>query len=230
MGLAQVPQPFLGMWRRRLLEQDGVKDTTTTVLVIQTEQYHADIRVPANRPTFDHVNCLEDCSLEQLGWLATQQGFTGITQINGNVSEWLRDHDYQPFNHQRDIGEMHFESNDVLVETGVDAEYLEIWERVSDSHRNLTFKEVKGENRHGENVASRLFTANNAFAYIRPRTAQLPIAASMTEAIQQHNPSSEILLDWLDFEISFGEIQDKSFGVISLSTLPFKEGKKVFFD
>lgn len=230
MSVAQVPQPYLGMWRRSLLEQAGVKDTTTTVLVIQTEQYHADIRVPAHRPAFDDINCLEGCTSDQLSWLATQQGFTGITQINGNVSQWLRDHDYQPFNHQRDIGEMHFESNDVLIETGVDAEYLEVWERVPDSHRNLTFKQVSGENRHGEKVPARLFTANKAFAYIRPRTAQLPIAASMVEAIKQHEPSPEKLFDWLDFEISFGEIQDKTHGVITLSTLPFKEGNKVFFE
>lgn len=230
MGLTQVPKAYQGMWRRSLLEQDGISDTTTTVLVIQTEQYHADIRVPTQRPSFDNIHCIEDCTSSQISWLATQQGFTGITQINGNISQWLRDHDYQPFNHQRDIGEMRFESEDVLVETGVDVEYLEVWERVSDSHLNLTFKQVTGENKHGKKVPARLFTANKAFAYIRPRTAQLPIAASMTEAIMEHAPSPDTLSDWLDFEISFGEIQDKTHGVITLSTLPFKEGKKVFFE
>ncbi|MFM9836354.1 MAG: hypothetical protein ACKVOA_09660 [Methylophilaceae bacterium] len=227
MSLSKVPKPYLGMWRRSLLEQAGVSDTTTTVLVIQTEQYHADIRVPAARPDFKETKHLEDCCEEQLSWLATQQGFTGITQIKGNVSQWLRDYDYQPFNHQRDIGEMRFESEDVLVETGVDAEYLEIWNRVLDSNLNLSVSLVMGEDRHQTQVPARLFTANNYFAYVRPRTAQLPIAASMAEAIKQHKPSPETLLDWLDFEISFGEIKDKAHGVITLSTMPFKEGNEV---
>jgi len=229
MGIAQVPKPYLGMWRRRLLEQAGVTDTTTTVLVIQTEQYHADIRIPADRPNFKNANCLEDCNSDQLNWLATQQGFTGITRINGNISQWLRDYDFQPFNHQRDIGEMHFESDDVLVETGVDAEYLEVWERVLDSNVNLSVTHITGENRHQTKVPARLFTANKAFAYVRPRNAQLPLAASMTEAINTYKPNPETLFDWLDFEISFGEIQDKEHGVITLSTIPFKEGNEVAF-
>jgi hypothetical protein len=229
MGIGQVPKAYQGMWRRSLLEQAGVKDTATTVLVIQTEQYHADIRIPAHRPAFDVTKSLEDCSSAQLSWLATQQGFTGITQINSNVSQWLRDHDYQPFNHQRDIGEMIFESDDVLVETGIDVEYLEIWERVPDSHLNLSVTHTSGENRHKTKVPARLFTANKTFAYVRPRSVQLPIAKSMTEAIEHDKPSWETLLDWLDFEISFGEIRDQQHGVITLSTLPFKEGNEMVF-
>ena len=52
-------------------------DTSTLVLVIQTEQYHADIRIPSNRPDFSGIKCLANCSIDQLRWLATQQGFTG---------------------------------------------------------------------------------------------------------------------------------------------------------
>jgi hypothetical protein len=229
MGIAQVPKAYLGMWRRALLEQAGVIDTTTTVLVIQTEQYHADIRIPAYRPQFDNTDYLEDCTSDQLRWLATQQGFTGITQIIGNVSQWLRDYDFQPFNHQRDIGEMNFESDNVIVETGVDVEYREVWERISDSHQNLSVMHMTGENRHGVKVPARLFTANKTFAYVRPRSVQLPIAASMTEAINSYNPNPETVFDWLDFEISFGEIHDQHYGVITLSTLPFKEGKEIAF-
>jgi hypothetical protein len=229
MGVTPVPKAYLGMWRRRLLEQAETIDTTTTVFMIQTEQYHADIRIPANRPNFGDINRLEDCNAEQLNWLATQQGFTGITQINGNVSQWLRDHDFQPFNHQRDIGEMIFESDDVLVETGVDVEYLEIWDRVPDSHLNLTVSHITGENRHKINVPARLFTTNKTFAYVRPRNVQLPSAKNMIEALEHFNPNPETLFDWLDFEISFGEILDPQHGVITLSTIPFKEGNEVVF-
>jgi hypothetical protein len=49
----------------------------------------------------------------------------------------------------------------------------------------------------------------------------------MTEAIELYKPSQEALLDWLDFEISFGEILGEAHGVITLSTMPFKEGNEV---
>jgi hypothetical protein len=225
--MSKVPKPYLGMWRRTLLEQAGVVDTTTLVLVIQTEQYHADIRIPGLRPIFNAINQLEDCSFEQLTWLATQQGFTGITQINGNVSQWLRDHDFQPSNGQRDIGEMKFETDDILIETGVDANYLEIWERVANSHLNLCVRQITGENRHAKKTPARLFTSNNNFAYVRPRNIHLPNAASMSVAIDLYKPSKEELLDWLDFEISFGEIRDERHGYITHSTFPFREGKEM---
>jgi hypothetical protein len=211
------------MWRRTLLEQAGVVDTSTLVLVIQTEQYHADIRIPTDRPGFSGIECLADCSAEQLRWLASQQGFTGITQVNDNISQWLRDYDYQPSNGQRDIGEMTFESADVIVEIGVDAEYREIWQKIKDTQLNLSVKHITGINRHGIELPARLFTAGNHFAYVRPRSAVLPRAASLNEAIDTVNPNRDELLDWLDFEISFGDIQDGLSGKIHHSTLPFRE-------
>jgi hypothetical protein len=37
-----------------------------------------------------------------------------------------------------------------------------------------------------------------------------------------------LLLDWLDFEISFGEIRDPHHGQIRHSTFPFKEGNVMY--
>jgi hypothetical protein len=211
------------MWRRTLLEQAGVIDTSTLVLVIQTEQYHADIRMPSDRPDFSEVECLADCSSEHLRWLCTQQGFTGITEINGNISQWRRDHDYQPSNGQRDIGEMTFESEDVIVEIGIEAEYREIWQKIKDSQLNLSVQHIAGADRHGSELPARLFTAGSQFAYVRPRSTVLPKSASFLDLIDTVKPDNVLLLDWLDFEISFGEIQDKGVGKILHSTLPFRE-------
>jgi hypothetical protein len=225
MSVNKVPKPYLGMWRRTLLEQANVIDTTTFVLVIQTEQYHADMRIPDARPDFSHTDQLEDCTLEQLYWLATQQGFTGITHIEGNTCQWIRDHDFQPSNDQRDIGEMTFESDDIVIETGVDADYREIWERVTDSQIKLSVHQINGTDRHGNKTPARLLTANHSFAYVRPRSVVLPKANSMLEAIESNKPNKDLLLDWLDFEISFGEIIDPHHGQIKHSTFPFKEGE-----
>ena len=227
MSTATVPQQYLGIWQRTLLEHAGEQDTSTFVLWLQTELYHADIRIPADRPTFNSINHLEDCAISQLAWLASQQGFTGVTQINGNLTQWLRDYDFQPASSQRDIGEMIFETGDILVETGVDVHYLERWKKLPNSHLNLNVKQVHGENRHARKIVARLLTANRTFAYVRPRDTKLPNATSLTSAIETFKPSKETLLDWVDFEISFGEIIDDDQGRISHSTFPFREGKTI---
>jgi hypothetical protein len=218
------------MWRRSLLQQANTVDTTTLVLWIQTEQYHVDIRIPASRPILDSVNQLEDYTTEQLTFLTNQQGFTGITQVSGNHAEWLREFDYQPLSSQRDIGEMHFESDSILIENGVDADYLERWVKVPNSHLNLSMKHLAVKDRHSKKVPARLFTSNNTFAYVRPRSRQMPAAESIAAAIDYYQPTKDVLLDWLDFEISFGEIIDKNHGGITHSTHPFREGATFKFN
>jgi len=230
MKLESIPQRYLGMWRRSLFQQANMLDTTTLVFWIQTEQHHVDIRIPASRPIFDSTNQLEDFSVEQLAFLATQQGFTGVTKVKSNLAEWLREFDYQPFSAQRDIGKMHFESDSILIENGVDVDYIERWVKVPYSHLNLSMKHLVVEDRHSKKVPARLFTSNNTFAYVRPRSSQLPPAESISAAIDYYQPSKEVLLDWLDFEISFGEIIDKNHGGITHSTLPFREGATFKFN
>ena len=230
MSLSGVPQSYLGMWRRTLLEQGHTLDATTLVLWIQTEQYHVDIRIPASRPSLESVERLEDYSFEQLVCLASQQGFTGVTQVKRNVAEWLRDHDYQPFNSRRDIAEMRFENDDILIENGIDADYFERWEKVPNSDLNLSIRPCEGQDRHGTKVPARLFTSYKTFAYARPRSKPLPSSDSISEAISTHHPSKEELLDWLDFEISFGEIGDENQGMITHSTFPFREGDTLKFN
>jgi len=229
-----TPNPYHGVWRRTLLQQAGVRDTSTLVFWLQTAQYHADIRVPTARPDFSDVSQLNECSDSHLQWLATQQGFTGITHVAGNTVQWFRDYDYQPTTGARDIAEIQFQSNvnvnDSMIETGLDADYLERWEKIPQSDRHLAYKQYMGENRHKQQVPARLFKANDMFAYVRPRTTTLPKSQSLLAAIQAFQPSKEILLDWLDFEISFGEITDELHGCITHSTLPFREGKALQFN
>ncbi len=229
MQAEMMPKTYHGIWRRTLLAQAGETDTSSFVLWLQTSEYHADIRLPASRPSFENVSQLEACSAEQLGWLATQQGFTGVTQVHGNTVQWVRDYDYQPSTGARDIAEIQFQSkdslNDTMIETGLEAVYLEHWEKIPQSDSHLTYSQCMGENRHKQAVPARLFKANDMFAYVRPRITSLPKAESLIVAIEAYQPSRDTLLDWLDFEISFGEIKDALHGYITHSTLPFREGK-----
>ena len=65
--------------------------------------------------------------------------------------------------------------------------------------------------------------AGNFVAYARPRNVALPQAASLLACIKIDQPMRQQLLDWLDMEISFGEVVDEKHWKIKHSTLPFKE-------
>jgi hypothetical protein len=224
-----VPSQYLGVWKRTLLEQHGSQDTSSLVLWMQTERIHADIRIPASRIDFSNCKSLLDCSAEQLRCLASQQGFTGTTEVNGSVCQWHREFDYQPTIGSRDIGEMAFDGEGALLETGVDDQYFEIWKKLDRSHLKVSSKAILGEDRHGVSTPSRLLIAGKYFAFVRPRNIVLPLANSLQEMLDKHYQSMHALLDWLDFEISFGEIFDQTVGVIQHSTLPFREGVEMRF-
>ena len=63
---------------------------------MQTQSWHAAIRVHANRPAFTGKTGLNELDRAALMELAKQQGFCGVTQVDGDICRWLRRHDFQP--------------------------------------------------------------------------------------------------------------------------------------
>ena len=128
-----VPLNYMGVWQRQLLETDKFKDETTLVLLMQSQHYHIDIRLPVTRSKLSSVNALSDYTDGELLILAEQQGFAGITHVeaaceqSSEVCQWLREIDYQPSNSIRDIGKMVFTDANTLIEIGIDQAYLEVW-------------------------------------------------------------------------------------------------------
>ena len=219
--MKSVPTKYLGVWKRTLLEQQGNQDTSSLVLWIQTEQQHADIRIPSLRPDFSNSENLQDCSAEQLRWLSSQQGFTGTTEVNSSTCQWHREFDFQPKKDSRDIGEMVFDGDDTLLETGIDTSYFEVWKKAKHSHLNVSSHDVIGKDRHGVATSAKLLIAGNHFAYVRPRNVDLPNASCLQVVLEKYYQSMNKLLDWLDFEISFGEKIDDMTGIIYHSTYLF---------
>jgi hypothetical protein len=126
-----VPESYLGVWRRRLLTTtDGRRDETSDVYWLQTAQLHADIRIP-HPPTTSAS--LATCSQAQQLDLCEQAGFAGLTLVEGDICQWQRLIDYQPPGAAPDIGRMHFEGADQLLEDGLDGRYHEVWQRVPES-------------------------------------------------------------------------------------------------
>ena len=214
----------MGVWQRTLLQSGSALDTTSLVLWMQTQHYHIDIRIPTAVFNMRKVNQLSDYTTDELHLLAQQQGFAGLTQVPDDICQWHREIDYQPKNDQRDIGKMAFKTPNLLIETGVDADYLEHWQRLNETNEYFSSNKITGKNRHGVEVPAYLMRSGNHVAYARQRSVSLPKANSIIQAVNLYEPSIEMLCDWLDMEISFGMLVNEYSWIIEYSTLPYKQG------
>jgi hypothetical protein len=213
----RVPDHYRGVWARTLLQTPQHKDTSTYVRWLQTGLWHADLRVPS---------ALSPGSAPEL--LATQQGFCGITQVSpsaqGEVCTWHRKTDFQPPRPDVDAGLMVFETPERLIETGIHADYLEVWERLPDSTGR--FIALGGLLPSGASNLDRLLVAGTCAMRVRPRAISWPedtlAGQTMGEVILAHPTSAQAILD---FEISFGRLEPDGWR-IEHSTLPELVGTK----
>jgi len=229
-----LPAALPGVWRRTLLDGPGMEpDTETTVLWLQTRRWHADLRLPPHRPDFSACTGLDDCTPEQLRWLAGQQGFAGITTVDPGappqrpmLCQWHRQIDFQPPRGRRDIGSIVLSDDGAtLEERGIDAEYREIWQRLASSQGPSA-----GWRRSGPGPAALLLVAGACFLYARDRPEPLPTgagaqAATLAELLRQFPREGARMLD---LELSFGHWRDADgVGTITHSSLPWREGAAV---
>jgi hypothetical protein len=208
-----VPEHYRGVWVRTLLETPEGRDTTTFVRWLQTSRWHADIRVPVAARA-------GAASPERL---ALQQGFCGVTTVaqdtDGEVCQWHRVVDFQPPGRHPDAGRMRFDGPDRVVETGIHGRYLEVWERLPGSTgRHIVLEAASGG-------GTRLLVAGRHAMRVRPRTAAWPEGTKAGDTLSDLLPCHpEGGAGWLDFEISFGTLDEDVFH-IERSTLPALEGR-----
>ncbi|MES2934135.1 MAG: hypothetical protein V4805_11690, partial [Pseudomonadota bacterium] len=172
--IPSVPLRYRGVWRRTLLEAADVYDVATNVLWMQTSRWHADLRIPALRPDFSQVDSLAACNHEQLMWLAQQQGFAGVTEVDfasqAEICRWHRLVDFRPPAATPDAGCMTFEPTQ-LVETGVHAEYLEHWIRLSDTESGFAVFKYDSDTSRPPRL---LLIAGDAVMHVRARPTDWP--------------------------------------------------------
>ena len=200
-----VPEHYLGVWQRTLLTTTaGVHDTATQVYWLQTASLFADLRIPQPAPG-------------SAAELASQAGFAGVTEINGELCQWHRAIDFQPPSGRDDIGRMRFERADYLLEDGLDGSYHEVWERLPDSlGRNWGTWLVAADGRQGC-----LLLAGDYFLFAAGRADALPPAESLSVLLD--GGAAEALLT---FELSFGRHQGgRTPWLIELSTLAGRAGQ-----
>lgn len=216
---SSVPAAYLGVWKRTLLRTPTKEDTTTQVYWMQTQSWHADVRVPITRPDLSEKTGLDQLSRPELLELAKQQGFCGTTVVDEDVCRWLRRYDLQPPSGANDIGRMEFDGPDRVLEYGVEADYFEIWERLPASKGRTAASKVS------DDPLTFLLSAGEYVMLVRPRAAQLPIASSLGVFLEGKN--GQVLRETLDFEISFGRRRSPTTWRVGLSTLPWRETMEV---
>lgn len=128
--LPELPPRWHGLWERTLLERYGpgslTSDRPARVYWLQTPQWHADIRIPLERPSFDGVAALAACDHNQLSFIAGQEAFCGLTRVDGKICTWLRMFDLNPGT-SLDVARMDFSHEGLIVETGIAEKYVEHW-------------------------------------------------------------------------------------------------------
>ena len=219
--MAPVPARYRGLWRRTLLQAGGLRDTGSTVYWLQTENWHADIRIPAGRPSFAGVTSLAQCSRAQQLFLAGQQGFHGLTEVDTgaqpDICRWHRLADFQPPASSPDAGALRLDG-ELLVETGLHDDYLEHWERLPGSDQDTMVLA------HDASNDTLLLRAGGWAMRVAPRRACWPAglaAGTSLEAVMAAGDAQATAL--LDFEISLAKITDIGW-TVRHSTLPWLEG------
>ncbi|MDI1257670.1 hypothetical protein [Aquabacterium sp.] len=213
MSHPPVPARYRGVWSRTLLETPTHRDDTSLVLWMQTELWHADLRIPLAARAGRIKAPVSAMSREQQQALALQSGFCGITQVErrsaheDDLCAWHRHVDYQPPGLSPDAGWMLFESTDRLIETGLHGVYREVWERLPDSTGPCTFREQTD----AQNPArvTRILTAGRYIMQVCPRAVAWPADTApgdtLSEVLARHPAQASSLLD---FEVSFGKLNE----------------------
>jgi hypothetical protein len=228
-----VPDSYLGVWRRTLLQTaTGKSDTSTRVFWLQSRRFHIDLRVSLDRPVLPADLGLDYISPEQALALAQQGGFAGTTQVDGNLCCWQREIDYRPPALAADIGTIRFETDNTLLEDCVHGHYHERWQRLPDSlggSQGFRLAEVTEPDTAAPRIAY-LIVCGVYFAFARSRGDALPAGANLISMVESVQHAQERLA-LLNCEVSFGRRDGEAVNwQIELSTLPMREGAALFVE
>ena len=213
--MTPVPSEYVGLWRReRLSRPDGWRDVTTEVYWLQSRGLFVDLRIPQPRPDFRGYAGLEELPPELAAWLPRQQGFAGLLTVDDGVCHWHRELDYQPLGEFEDIGRADFINDALMLESGVLAEYTEVWRKslLGGSGVLAMQAEKAPGGRTGIVVA-----VGDFFMY----------AVDRAQALSAEPADTGWTVAELDCEIGFGRVRAGMPWRIERCSLPFREGSSL---
>lgn len=212
-----VPPAYRGVWRRQsFVGRDAsgaaVNDVTTRVIWLQTEHWHADLRVPAERPAFAATD-LASAPTDALRWIAGQTAFAGLTRVEGCYCSWHRLHDLSP-TLDRDVGVMHSIDADTLEERHPNGDYIERWQRLCTATAQNTVQIIDAA------LTPRWLSVGDHAIEIIPRE-QLPDGHDLLAPPAQLD--DDALRRRASLSLSYARRTPDGWR-IELSTLPWREG------
>ena len=233
MAEQPVPSWLTASWARLWIisNNKGPPRNTVNVRNIQTPTIFGDCRIPKDRPRFPNAKSLEDLSDKELETLYPQEGFAGHTTVEGYITTWHHEIDYQPPDGSIDIGRIEFTGGRNMFEHGVQAVYTEHWWRLEQSGNYfLGVKVMRNLGHNQQRVHEILSVSGDHFIYARNRLVDLPMANSLTDLIKKEKYNRQQILAILDCEVSHGFVLGgRQPWEVQFSTLPFKEQQPLAF-
>jgi len=212
----------VGAWQRDWIRRHGgAADARVGVRYVQTPSVFGDLRIPGDRPEMSAAGSLAELSDDQLAALAHQNGFAGVTTLDGANATWHREIDFQPSGDGADIGRIEPAGDGRMFEHALDDSYVESWSALERGGGSFAVR-VERAGR----VDQLLAVAGGRFIYARARAVALPRGDSLTELIARTHPPRDTVIAYLDCEISYGTARGWQ---IERSTLPWRQGQRLGF-
>lgn len=233
-----APEWLVGLWCRESIRfPDGSKDDTTRVYWGQTRRLYVDLRIPQDRPATEGRQSFDDFSLIELQQLAEQKGFAGHIEMADGLCSWVRYIDYRPDTGRSDAGRLRIDG-DTLYEEGdptsiLASAYQEIYHRERHATRLCTalrlVEHQPSASAGSDATGAVLIMIDDRFLFARPRSRPLPPAQTLSELVEAAGDDRRLIHAYLDCEISLGGLAGSYRPwTISRSTLPFKEGTRLW--
>lgn len=218
--LPPVPPAYHGLWERTALERTGpgllTDDRPARVFWLQTERWHADIRIPVERPQIAGAEGLGGLDEADLAFIAGQDAFCGLTRVEGVYCSWLRLFDLRPLP-APDLGHMEIQDGR-LIEHGVVEAYREEWTRVAGSEGPLEAATTCGPSGLAKEI---VLTAGRFRMRIEPR----PAAPARIDPVGPVAGCDHASLLWrASMVVTLEERQGGNWQVL-LATHPWLEGR-----
>ncbi len=213
----------IGTWQRDWIRRHGgARDTAVVVRYVQTPSVFGDLRIRGDRPAMAHAASFADLSDDELAALARQNGFAGVTTVDGASATWHHEIDFQPASDGADIGRIEPTGEGKMLEHAPDGSYVESWSAVEPGGGASFAVRVVRSGR----VDQLLAITGEHFVYARARAVALPAGESISAVIATTHPAREAIISYLDCEISYGTTRGWQ---IERSTLPWQQGKRLGF-
>lgn len=231
----RAPAWLASLWRRTSITlPSSTSDGMATVLWGQTHTLFVDLRIPFDRPEARGRRSFDDFSTDELRRLAAQKGFAGHVELDGDLCSWIRYIDYRPSNGRPDRAVLRIDG-DTLHETGeatsvIGSSYAEVYKREGSADGKMIA--LRGEAADGNDRQTApdrvLVVIGERFLYARERAEPLPSAESLADLLSDLGDDRERICACLDCEISYGRTDGSEGWTIASSTLPFREGERLF--